>query len=46
VRVHVRGSVDAPEQLGMRAADELLAQGAESILAEARRVQSATESHP
>jgi hydroxymethylbilane synthase len=39
VRVHVRGTIDAPRQLGMRAADELLAQGAESILAEARRAQ-------
>jgi hydroxymethylbilane synthase len=45
VRARVRGPVDAPEQVGRQAADELLAQGAESILADARRALSATESH-
>jgi len=45
VRATVEGSVSAPEQLGRQAADTLLADGAESILAEARRAMSATESH-
>ncbi len=45
VRARIEGSALAPEQLGRQAADELLAKGAESILAEARRALSATESH-
>ena len=45
VRANARGSVHSPEDLGRRAADELLANGAESILAEARRALPATESH-
>jgi hydroxymethylbilane synthase len=45
VRAQIHGSVQAPEQLGRKAADELLANGAESILAEARRALSETESH-
>jgi len=45
VRATIQGSVHAPEQLGRQAADMLLADGAESILAEARRAMSATESH-
>jgi hydroxymethylbilane synthase len=45
VRAHVQGLVDAPEQVGRQAADELLAKGADSILDEVRRAQSATESH-
>lgn len=45
VRATVHGSVHAPEQLGRQAADTLLADGAESILAEARRTLSTTESH-
>jgi hydroxymethylbilane synthase len=45
VRATVQGSIEAPERLGRQAADELLANGAESILADARRVLSATESH-
>lgn len=44
VRIEVQGSIHEPEELGRRTADELLARGAESILADARR---ATESqHP
>ena len=45
IRIDVRGSIRAPEELGRQAADELLAKGAESILADARRALSATESH-
>src|SRR5262245_2157513 len=45
VRATVQGSVQAPEQLGRQAADELLAKGAESILADARRGSPAIESH-
>jgi hydroxymethylbilane synthase len=45
VRAHVQGPLDAPEQVGRQAADELLAKGADSILDEVRRAQSATESH-
>jgi len=45
VRAQTHGSVQAPEQLGRKAADELLAKGAENILAEARRALSETESH-
>jgi hydroxymethylbilane synthase len=45
VRTRIEGSALAPEQLGWQAADELLAKGAEIILAEARRALSATESH-
>jgi hydroxymethylbilane synthase len=45
VRATVQGSIQAPEHLGRQAADELLAKGAESILADARRAWSATESH-
>ena len=45
VRATVQGSIQAPEHLGRQAADELLAKGAESILADARRALSATESH-
>jgi hydroxymethylbilane synthase len=45
VRAQLRGPIHAPEQLGKQAADELLAKGAESILADARRTPSATESH-
>jgi hydroxymethylbilane synthase len=45
VRATVQGSVHAPEQLGRQAADTLLADGAESILVEARRALSETESH-
>ena len=45
VRAQIHGSIQAPEQLGKKAADELLANGAESILAEARRALSETESH-
>ena len=45
IRAGVRGSIRAPEQLGRQAADELLAKGADSILADARRALSAAESH-
>lgn len=45
VRATIDGSVHAPEQLGRQAADTLLADGAESILADARRAMSPTESH-
>jgi hydroxymethylbilane synthase len=45
VRATVQGSVHTPEQLGRQAADTLLADGAESILVEARRALSETESH-
>lgn len=45
VRATIQGSTHAPEQLGRQAADRLLAEGAESILAAARRAMSATESH-
>ena len=45
VRATVQGSIHAPEELGRQAADTLLADGAESILAEARRALSETESH-
>ena len=48
VRATVQGSIRAPEQLGRQAADELLANGAERILDDARRTlgaPSATESH-
>ena len=45
VRATMQGPVDAPEQLGRQAADKLLADGADSILAEARNVMSPTESH-
>jgi hydroxymethylbilane synthase len=45
VRATVHGSAQAPEQLGRQAADELLTNGAENILADARRALSATESH-
>jgi hydroxymethylbilane synthase len=45
VRATMQGSVDAPEQLGRQAADKLLADGADSILAEARNAMSPTESH-
>jgi hydroxymethylbilane synthase len=45
VRATMQGSVHAPEQLGRQAADTLLADGADSILAEARNAMSPTESH-
>jgi hydroxymethylbilane synthase len=45
VRTQRRGSARAPEQLGIQAADELLAKGADRILADARRALSPTESH-
>jgi hydroxymethylbilane synthase len=50
VRATVQGSIRAPEQLGRQAADELLANGAERILDDARRAlragaPSETESH-
>jgi hydroxymethylbilane synthase len=45
VRAELQGSVRQPEQLGRRAAEELLAKGADSILADARRALSAVESH-
>jgi hydroxymethylbilane synthase len=45
VRAHVRASGRSPEQLGREAAEELLAKGAASILADARRGLPATESH-
>jgi len=48
VRATVQGSIRAPEQLGRQAAYELLANGAERILDDARRAlgaPSATESH-
>lgn len=45
VRTAIEGAVKAPEQLGRQAADKLLADGAESILDEARRAASPTESH-
>jgi len=45
VRADVRGSIDAPEDVGRRAADELLANGADDILADARRALPGTESH-
>jgi hydroxymethylbilane synthase len=45
-RATVQGPVRDPEQLGRDAADQLLAEGAESILADARRASSpVTESH-
>ena len=45
VRTAIEGAVKAPEQLGRQAADTLLADGPESILDEARRAASPTESH-
>ena len=45
VRATAEGPVQAPEQLGRQAADELLAKGAEIILADARNGSPATESH-
>jgi hydroxymethylbilane synthase len=45
IRAQRRGSAQAPEQLGIQAADELLAKGADRILADARRALSPTESH-
>jgi hydroxymethylbilane synthase len=45
VRANLRGSIRAADHLGRQAADELLAKGAESILADARRALSAAESH-
>jgi len=45
VRTEIQGAIHEPEELGRRTADELLARGAESILAEARRALSPTESH-
>jgi hydroxymethylbilane synthase len=45
VRAQGQGSAQAPEQLGMRVADELLARGADGILSDARRAMSPTESH-
>jgi hydroxymethylbilane synthase len=43
VRSTVRGSAQDPERLGRQAADELLAKGADSILTEAKRTLSTTE---
>jgi len=43
VRADASGSIDEPEQIGTRAADELLARGADRILADVRRVPSAAE---
>ena len=45
VRAQRHGSAQAPEQLGIQVADELLAKGADSILSDARRASSPTESH-
>jgi hydroxymethylbilane synthase len=45
VRADVRGSLDTPEDVGRQAADELLAKGADGILADARRTLAGTESH-
>jgi hydroxymethylbilane synthase len=45
VRATVQGPAKNPEQLGTHAADELLAKGAENILADARRASPVTESH-
>ncbi len=45
VRAQRSGSAETPEQLGMQVADELLANGADSILSDARRASSPTESH-
>ena len=45
VRAESAGSTQAPEELGKRVADELLAKGADSILNDARRALSPTESH-
>jgi len=45
VRADASGSIDTPEQVGTRAADELLARGADDILADATRAPSAAEGH-
>ena len=45
VRARSSGSTQAPEELGRQVADELLAKGADSILSDARRASSPTESH-
>ena len=45
VRADASGSIDTPEQVGTRAADELLARGADEILADATRAPSAAEGH-
>jgi len=44
-RATIQGPVKNPEQLGTHAAEELLAKGAENILADARRASPVTESH-
>ena len=45
VRAQRHGPAETPEQLGIQVADELLAKGADSILSDARRAMSPTESH-
>jgi hydroxymethylbilane synthase len=45
VRANIHGSIQAPEDVGRRAADELLARGAESILADARRALGTESRH-
>jgi len=44
-RADASGSTGAPEQVGVRAADELLARGGDIILADVRRALSAAEGH-
>jgi hydroxymethylbilane synthase len=44
-RAHASGPAVAPEDVGGRAADELLAQGGDKILAEVRRALSVAERH-
>ena len=46
VRASVSGSVRDPEEVGVEAADALLARGADTILADAQRVSSATSEQP
>jgi len=45
VRAEASGPVETPEHVGTSAADDLLAQGAGEILADAKRALSATEGH-
>jgi hydroxymethylbilane synthase len=46
VRASASGSVRDPEKVGVEAADALLARGADTILADAQRVSSATSEQP
>jgi hydroxymethylbilane synthase len=46
VRASATGSIHEPEVAGVRAADALLARGADTILAQAQRVSSETSEQP